>query len=118
MTTLHNYQKKLFEGFSKGELTVISAARQTGKSTYSQYARLWAEMMTPQRTFSKVSQTLVDGLPWYTIKCNRDVGEFIRSQSGEHTRWYEHIDSNWYVHKNMFDISEELYLQVSLKFSE
>lgn len=113
---LQDYQKKLINGFAKGEITVITAARQTGKSTYNQYAQQWAEMMTPQAPFRKMSQTLVDGKPWYTIKCNTTVGEFIRNQPGQGTRWYEHIDTNWYVHKTMFDISEELYIQVGLKF--
>ena len=116
---LKDYQldllKKL-EGAKPGEMFVISSGRQLGKSTYRQYSELYQMMMAELTPYKKITSAEVDGKPWYTIKCNDAVSAFIRTQTGEDTRWYEHIDANWYVHKNMFDVSEELYIQVGLKF--
>jgi len=119
MIKLHDYQKDLLsklDGFKPGELMIISAGRQTGKSMFNLQAELYRKMMEELTPYTKISTATVDGAPWYTIKCNSKVSEFIRTQSGQDKRWHEHIDSNWYVHKNMFDINEELYIQVGLKF--
>jgi len=116
MKNLTDYQKKMLEGYCKGDLQIVMAGRQTGKSMLNQYAESYRKMMEELTPYKKISTATVDGAPWYTIKCNSKVSEFIRTQSGQDARWYEHIDPNWYVHKNMFDVNEELYIQVGLKF--
>ena len=57
----------------------------------------------------------VDGEPWHTIKCKPEISKWIRTQDSS---WHEHIDANWYLHRNMFDISEELYMLLVLKFGK
>lgn len=67
--------------------------------------------------YRKVDSVLVDGNRWYTVKCNKEVATWIRTLPGEHTQWYEHLDSTWYIHKNKFDITEQVYMQIGLKWS-
>ena len=66
--------------------------------------------------YRKLDSVLVDGERWYTIKCNNEVAEWVRHQSGQGRHWYEHIDQNWYVHKNKFDITEKIYIQICLRW--
>lgn len=101
-------------GARPGEIRVMMASRQTGKSVLSQYAAHWSSIMEPP--FEKIGRATVDGEPWYTVKCNREVSQFIRSQSGEDKRWFPHIDGRWYVHTDTFDICEDIYLQLGLKY--
>ena len=111
------YDKILAGGFKHGELSIISAGRGTGKSTLNQYLHQWTQWL-PEDTFKyKVSDNAtVDGRPWYTVRCNKDVAAWIRQQPGENKEWYQHIDDRWVVHGQMFDISEELYMMLVLKF--
>lgn len=106
------WQEKLINGFAKGEMVVISAGRQTGKSYYSQYVQMFDEIMGPP--FKKLTQATVDGELWYTVKCKPEVASWIRTQAK--SLWYEHIDANWYVYKNTFDINEKLYTAIGIKF--
>ena len=116
---LHPYQKKiLFDiesgGFKSGELMVIGSYRQTGKSVYNQYVQEWYNSMTP--LFKKIDSAIVDGEPWYTVKCRPEVGSWIRSQPNN-GRWHETIDTNWYVYADTFDVCEQLYVELGLKFT-
>jgi hypothetical protein len=63
-----------------------------------------------------ITSAEVDGKTWYTIACRKEVSMWIRENSVENESWYEHIDSNWTVYRNMFDVSEELYMMIVLKF--
>ena len=67
--------------------------------------------------YRKLDSVLVDGERWYTIKCNKEVAEWVRHQPGRDRQWYEHIDNQWYIHKNKFDISEKIYIQICLRWS-
>mgnify|MGYP000718105426 FL=1 len=66
--------------------------------------------------YRKIDSVLVDGNRWYTIKCNKEVAAWIRTLPGEHTQWYEHLDSSWYINTNKFDITEQVYMQIGLKW--
>jgi hypothetical protein len=117
---LNPYQQALFDkisqgGFKPGEMKIISAARQTGKSTYSQYINQWYDMQE-QPKCKIVNSAEVDGKTWYTVACHKEVSVWIRENGVENDSWYEHIDSKWTVYRNMFDICEELYMMVVLKF--
>jgi hypothetical protein len=116
---LHPYQKKiLFDiesgGLKPGEIMVIASGRQVGKSVYNQYVHEWYNSMTP--LFKKIDSATVDGEPWYTVKCRPNVSSWIRSQPNN-GRWHETIDSNWYVYADTFDVCEQLYVELGLKFS-
>ena len=111
--SLADWQKNLLEGVKKGEMMVITAGRQTGKSHISQYLTQWESIFMPP--FRKTNSSLVDGETWYTVRCNTDVCNWIRTQDAVY--WHEHIDQNWYVFKNTFDIHEKIYTMLGVKFT-
>lgn len=71
----------------------------------------------PKPMFQYSGKAEVDGELWYTVKCTKEVGDWIRSLPKK-DNWYEHIDNQWYVYQNMFDVHERVYLQLGLKFAE
>lgn len=117
---LKSYQQALLDklstgGFKPGEMTLFTAGRQTGKSTISQYYKQW-QAMQEQPKCKIISSAEVDGATWYTVACHKEVSMWIRENGVENDSWYEHIDEKWHVHRNMFDISAELYMLAVLKF--
>jgi hypothetical protein len=64
----------------------------------------------------KISQALVDGKPFYTIKCSDEIAIWVRTQPDEDKEWFQHIDSNWTMHFNLFDVSEEFYIMLKLRW--
>jgi hypothetical protein len=104
-------------GFKSGEMALFSASRQTGKSTFGQYVKQWHDMQEQQQPKCEIiDSTEVDACTWYTISCHKSVSMWIRENGVENESWHEHIDSKGYVHRNMLDISAELYMMVTLKF--
>ena len=68
--------------------------------------------------FCKVETTaIVDDVKFYTIYCHKTISDWIRKQPDENKEWYQHIDRDWTMHANKFDISEEMYLMLKLKWS-
>jgi hypothetical protein len=61
-------------------------------------------------------QALVDNKPWYTVHCGKDVAAWIRQQPCKDKEWYQHIDARWDMYA--FDITEELYMLLVLKFGK
>ena len=114
---LKPYQQALLDkisagGFKPGELVLFSG-RQSGKSMLNaMYGKL---MEQSQPRFQIVNQAPVDGATWYTIACVPEVGAWIRTQSKE--LQYSHIDKNWTIYQNWFDVHEELYSMLTLKWS-
>jgi len=90
------------------------AGRRVGKSIMSQ---MWREIneMT-DKLYSELTSAEVDGCMWYTIKCTEPVAAWIRQQPGEHTQWDNLIDNKWYVHFDQFDVHEEFYLMLKLRW--
>ncbi len=111
-----NMLDKIMTGVKHGELMVVSPGRQLGKSTINKMIYDHESMMLEAVPFKNAGKAMVDGEMWYTIKCNTRVAEWIRTFP-EKGNWYEHVDTNWYVHKSMFDITEQLYIQLGLKFA-
>jgi|LauGreDrversion4_2_1035121.scaffolds.fasta_scaffold96890_4 hypothetical protein len=112
------FQQQILDGFRKGELNVISSGRQTGKSLVNQYIQQWEDMQeTIAPKHMLMAKALVDGEMWYTIRCHREISNWIRTQP-EKDSWYEHIDSKWMHHRDEFDISEEFYMLMVLKFGK
>ena len=100
--------KNVTGGIHPGEMMVISAGRQTGKSYYNQM------LMDQTHSYRDVTHATVDDHEWYTVKCNKETAAWVRQQKKD--MWYEHIDSNWTIYKNMFDIHERIYTMLQLKF--
>ena len=111
--TVHPWQEdmlKKMEGIRKGEMFVISAGRQAGKSQLNELYHLWQQQV--DFTFEAYGDsTLVDGEPWYQIGCNGEVARWIRTQ--DESQWYEHSGVRY---RNLFDVSEQLYLMLGMKW--
>jgi hypothetical protein len=70
------------------------------------------------KLFRKTDSVLVDGVRWYTVKCNDEVSTWIRSLPGEYTQWYEWpIRQDWLIKLNKFEITEKVYMQLCLKWT-
>ena len=100
--------KNLSGGIHPGEMMIFSSGRQTGKSYYN------SMLIEQTQSYRDITHATVDDHEWYTVKCNKETATWVRQQNKE--MWYEHIDSNWTVYKNMFDIHERIYTMLQLKF--
>jgi len=110
----HPWQQNLFQGFKRGEMMIISAGRQTGKSYLNQwYSAAMQDIQQPKHQI--IDSAEVDGTQWHTVRCRPEVSTWIRTHTDS---WHEHIDARWNMHRNMFDISEELYMLLVLKFGK
>ena len=116
------WQKKTFDtvygGFKRGEMMTFASGRNTGKSmlTAVMLDNLCKEIIMPP--FEVLTTADVDGVPWYTVSCRKEVSIWIRENGVEDRDWYSHIDGRWTIHSNMFDISEEFYMMVVLRFGK
>jgi hypothetical protein len=127
--SLHDCQKQTFDtmygGFKRGQLMTFDSGRGTGKSMLA--ASAWAgptleidslAMLTPLPPFEVLSTADVDGAPWYTVSCRKEVPVWIRENGEEGKEWYSHIhiDSKWMTHRNVFDMSQEMFAMVKLRW--
>lgn len=114
--TMHHWQKDLVTGMRKGEVTVMMASRQTGKSTYAAYARLFNDIMNGNAKVSDLvlSEGTVYGSRYYTVEpiggnwlemekwCSEVLGEGSRALWGEKKapeparRWYANNRKFWF----------------------
>lgn len=121
MNTLYQlqpYQQALVDkisagGFRAGELSLFSAGHQTGKSMLNAMYGTMMEQSRPK--FQITDQAEVDGATWYTITCVREVSTWIRTQPEE--LQYAHIDKNWTIYHNKFDLHESLYSILALRWA-
>lgn len=104
-------------GFKAGEMMVLTAGRNTGKSQIMQYMSNWNAIFgEPTPAFTVVDAgTKVDGEPWCTVKCRKDVSAWVRTMDNKN--WYEYIDQRGYMDSNIFDMNEKLYTMLAIKFS-
>lgn len=114
----HNWQKDLIGGFKKGELVTYSAGRQTGKSTFTVAAlkKILDDMEKLDPNFEVLTSGIVDGTPWYTIACKKDVSIWIRENGAENSEWVDYVDSRWMYHRNKLDVSQEMLAMVKLRW--
>lgn len=119
---LNQWQQDIFDKISQGarngEIMTITTGRQVGKSTWSQVVKEWNDMLEQRRfSYKMLDKSTVDGEPWYTIRCNSQVANWIRSQP-QTAHWYQHSDASgaWAGVDGVFDLHESLYLQIGLKF--
>ena len=110
---MHEFQKDLWatlSGSDPREMKIILSGRQVGKSTLAQ---MWNINL---KSYEKLTEAKVDDDYWFTVKCTKEISSWIRTQPGN--MWHEHIDKNWYVYKNMFDIHEKIYTMLQLKYGD
>jgi hypothetical protein len=109
------FQQHILDRFNKADIH-YTAGRRMGKSTINQYINQWHSMQESQQPKYKIiSSAEVDGESWRTVRCNKEISKWIKTQEGS---WQEHIDQCWNVYANTFDISEELYMMLVLKFGK
>jgi len=111
---LHPWQKDLVNlsvGWKAGEMSIITAGRQTGKSYYQQVV---AEFMTTFNTpaYEQIGEGVVDGDLWLTVKCNDETAAWVRGQNKKYV--YEHSTSSG---RPLFDVHEKLYTMLKIKFT-
>lgn len=79
-----------------------------------------AVIMPTKKTskFTIQSKAIVDGSNWYTVSCSKDISIWIRQQwpTQESKLWFEHIDHQWTIHLNCFDIHEKLYTMLAIRW--
>ena len=80
---LHSWQHNLINhsvGFKAGEMMVISAGRQSGKSYYNQFIQNYlTELYSP--AYEHIGEGVVDGDLWLTVKCNNETAAWVREQN-------------------------------------
>ena len=110
-----NIQKDIWAactGSDPKEMKIIMNGRNIGKSYMAQ---MWNTTFAYQEYYSTLTKANVDGDLWLTVRCSQSISTWIKTQSRD--MWYEHIDKEWYVHKNVFDMHEKLYTILQLKYS-
>ncbi len=102
-------------GSDPKEMKIIMNGRQIGKSVMAQ---MWNQKMEDieSKYCEVITQAKVDNIPFYTVQCSKPIADWIRQQPRENDDWYQHIDQNWYVDRTMFDISEEFYMMLKLRW--
>lgn len=118
-TILQTWQKDLWGGLKKGELVTYSSGRQTGKSTFTVAAlkKIIDDMESLDPNFEVLTTGTVDGTPWYTISCKKDVSIWIRENGTENSEWVDYIDDKWMYHRNKLDVSQEMFAMIKLRWS-
>jgi hypothetical protein len=98
-------------GWRKQQINAIIAGRGTGKSVFNEIVNLPAIRI--------LDQADVDGETWYTIQCKpSSVSAWVQEQDPALWRRHEHIDRQWYMHFNVFDMHEKLYTIMMLKWKQ
>ena len=116
------WQKQTFDtiygGFKRGEMMTFASGRNTGKSAFTaaMLDNLCKEMAMLTPPFEVLSTADVDGAPWYTVSCRKEVSIWVRENGVENQEWYSHIDSRWMTHRNVFDMSQEMFAMTKLRW--
>jgi hypothetical protein len=114
---MHKWQKDLWAALSGSdpkEMKIYMGGRNIGKSVMAQ---MWNTIHeNPKPTCIVLASFPVDTNKWHTVQCSKEIADWIRSQPGESKEWFEHIDQNWVLDRNKFDISLEFYLMLRLKW--
>lgn len=111
---MHSWQKNIWAacaGSDPREMKIIMNGRQIGKSYMAQ---MWTEAFAYEDFYQKIDQSIVDNEKWLTVRCSASISKWLKSQPKN--LWYEHIDNNWQVYKNTFDIHEKIYTMLQLKY--
>ena len=117
---LQSWQKQTLDtlhgGITRGEMMTFSSGRNLGKSmlTATMLGNLCKEIIMPP--FEVLTTADVDGVPWYTISCRKEVSIWIRENGVEDHEWFEHIDGQWNIYSNMFDVSQDMLSLIKLSW--
>jgi len=79
-----------------------------------QWHQQWNTDEIPVKSAEILAKALVDDEIWYTVKCTKEVGDWVRAQPNHH--WYNHIDRQWIHYHSIFDMHHELYAYLKLSW--
>ncbi len=65
---MQNWQEKIINGFKPGELAIVKAGRQSGKSQMQAYMRLWNDIHYQPVSDLKLSEGTVYGSRYYCVE--------------------------------------------------
>ena len=99
-------------GFNPSGFVVNYSTPSGGHGMFNQ---LDGSFTMPSVKFNITDQAQVDGETWYTIACDYEVSKWLRDQPKE--LQYSHIDKNWTIYNNKFDIHEKLYTLMALRWT-
>jgi len=108
---LHPYQVNMINklaGFKAGEMSIISAGRQTGKSYFADMYNTVFKLPA----YKKMSIAKVDDAEWVTVQCNKEIAAWVREQNTKY--WYEHNSNSF---GSSFDLHSKLYTMLKLTFT-
>lgn len=111
---LQPYQQRMLDqmnqGFKPGELMLLPAGRQTGKSTYAYWYDAWRRNSV---SYSVEASAIVDGEQWHTVRINSpDVLNWLQDQTSEH---FDILQSQ-HSYVTLADMHEQLYLMMVLRW--
>jgi hypothetical protein len=78
--------------------------------------KLLDDMESLDPNFEVLTTGTVDGAPWYTIACKKDVSIWIRENGAENSEWVDYIDERWMSHRNKLDVSREMLAMIKLRW--
>lgn len=108
---LHPYQVNMINklaGFKAGEMSIISAGRQTGKSYFADMYNTVFKLPA----YKQMSIAKVDDAEWVTVQCNKEIAAWVREQNTKY--WYEHNSNSF---GSSFDLHSKLYTMLKLTFT-
>ena len=109
---MHSWQPdmlKTLEGFQPGEIAVVAAGRNTGKSVLSSH--FWTDRRADS-WYQGASAECDDGV-WHSVICFANVAAWLRAQ--DPVLWME--TSHAYGLASTFDIADSLLVLLTLKWS-
>jgi len=92
-------------GWRKGQINLLVAGRQTGKSNWAAWSHMINDLTLPN--IKLIESAEVDQETWHTVQLSYPVSDWIRTQNKQH--WVELFDG-------CFDVHESLYTMLMLKW--
>ncbi len=73
----------------------------------------------PNENYSVLTKAVVDGDQWYTVRCTKEASVWFRTTFPQHENkmWFENIDHQWQLNKNVYDMHEKLYTLLAMRWS-
>jgi trehalose-6-phosphatase len=94
---------------SRHELVIIASGRGVGKSIVREQYMEWKKLFGNNGVARLQGPLMVNGKPWYVVNCGQSAAQWLRQQ--DKNQWCEHEGT-----LHVFDVSEELYIMLGLKW--
>ena len=69
--------------------------------------------------YTVLAKAMVDGAQWYTVRCTKEASQWVRATFSEQENklWFDNIDHQWQLNKNVYDMHEKLYTMLIMRWS-